>query len=134
MPARLTCWGSLCRFGAWCVVLLLLAESAALAQDKADDANGQSQDKALPVLQAHKIPPEMEIDNELMTDGEEAEFRKKGKETAFQNALKSTNLTDDEKMVVERLPNSKYTSKERKEHRFCTRCWFEDAGKNLVEA
>lgn len=36
-------------------------------------------------------------------------------------------LTDEEKFLAERLPASaEYTVAERKKHRFCTRCWFED--------
>lgn len=36
-------------------------------------------------------------------------------------------LTDEQKMLAERLPMSaEYTPKERKKHRFCTRCWFEE--------
>ena len=36
-------------------------------------------------------------------------------------------LTAEQQMLVERLPASaKYTIKERKKHRFCERCWFED--------
>ena len=39
-----------------------------------------------------------------------------------------TELTDDEKFLVERLPMSaEYTPEERKKHRFCTRCWFEES-------
>lgn len=38
-------------------------------------------------------------------------------------------LTDDEKFLVERLPGSAdFTAEERKKHRFCTRCWFENWG------
>jgi hypothetical protein len=33
----------------------------------------------------------------------------------------------DERLLAEKLPASaKYTSSERKKHRFCTRCWFEE--------
>lgn len=36
-------------------------------------------------------------------------------------------LSDDEKLLIERLPDSaEYSPKQRKKHRFCTRCWFED--------
>lgn len=36
-------------------------------------------------------------------------------------------LSDDEKMLVERLPGSaEFTAAERKKHRFCTQCWFEE--------
>lgn len=35
-------------------------------------------------------------------------------------------LTADEKFLAERLPlSAEYTAAERKKHRFCTRCWFE---------
>lgn len=37
-------------------------------------------------------------------------------------------LSPDEEFLATRLPASaEYTPKERKKHRFCTRCWFEDA-------
>jgi len=36
-------------------------------------------------------------------------------------------LDDDQKLLAERLPASAdYTIVERKKHRFCTRCWFEE--------
>jgi len=36
-------------------------------------------------------------------------------------------LTRDEEMLAERLPASaEFSAAERKKHRFCTRCWFED--------
>ncbi|MBX7053888.1 MAG: hypothetical protein K1X36_02955 [Pyrinomonadaceae bacterium] len=36
-------------------------------------------------------------------------------------------LTGDEKMIVSRLPAARaFTPAERKRHRFCTRCWFEE--------
>jgi hypothetical protein len=39
-----------------------------------------------------------------------------------------TELTGEQKFLVERLPGSAdFTEGERKKHRFCTRCWFEDA-------
>ena len=35
-------------------------------------------------------------------------------------------LTDEEKMLVERLPASAdFDREERKRHLYCTRCWFE---------
>jgi len=38
-----------------------------------------------------------------------------------------TELTDEEKFLAERLPMSaEYTPKERKKHRYCTRCWHEE--------
>ncbi len=37
-------------------------------------------------------------------------------------------LTEEQKFLVERLPASaEFTLEKRKKHRFCTRCWFEDA-------
>ena len=43
-------------------------------------------------------------------------------------ALKSWDELDrDELIVVECLPNSRlFTHEERKKHRFCTRCFYED--------
>ena len=36
-------------------------------------------------------------------------------------------LDDEQKMLAERLGlSADYTPAERKKHRFCTRCWFED--------
>jgi hypothetical protein len=38
-------------------------------------------------------------------------------------------LTEEERMLAEHLPASAdFTAEERKKHRFCPRCWFEDAG------
>ena len=35
-------------------------------------------------------------------------------------------LTEEQKLLAERLPMSaEYPFKERKKHRFCTRCWYE---------
>lgn len=42
-------------------------------------------------------------------------------------------LTDDENFVAKRLPASaEFTLEERKKHRFCTRCWFEDDEKTAL--
>jgi hypothetical protein len=39
-------------------------------------------------------------------------------------------LDEDQKFLAERLPASaEYSPAERKKHRFCTRCWFEDTGR-----
>lgn len=36
-------------------------------------------------------------------------------------------LTDEEQFLAERLPASAhFKTRERKKHRFCTRCWFEE--------
>jgi hypothetical protein len=41
-------------------------------------------------------------------------------------------LTDEEKLLVESLPMSaKYTLTERKQHRFCPRCWFEETEQKI---
>ncbi|MEJ7624357.1 MAG: hypothetical protein WKF34_10235 [Pyrinomonadaceae bacterium] len=35
-------------------------------------------------------------------------------------------LTDEQQMLAKRLPMSaEFPAKERKKHRFCTRCWYE---------
>jgi hypothetical protein len=43
--------------------------------------------------------------------------------------LKSWNeLNDEQKFLVERLPlSAEFSPEQRKKHRFCERCWFEDA-------
>jgi ribosomal protein S27AE len=43
-------------------------------------------------------------------------------------------LDDDQKLLVGKLPASAdYTMIERKKHRFCTRCWFEEvSGSNQL--
>jgi hypothetical protein len=36
-------------------------------------------------------------------------------------------LTDEERMLAEKLPlSAEYAPETRKKHRFCTRCWFEE--------
>jgi ribosomal protein S27AE len=36
-------------------------------------------------------------------------------------------LSDEQKFLVERLPlSAEYTAEERKKHRFCERCFYED--------
>jgi len=38
-------------------------------------------------------------------------------------------LTDEQKFLVERLPrNAEFAKEQRKKHRFCERCWFEETG------
>lgn len=40
-------------------------------------------------------------------------------------------LTEEEMMIALRLPGSaEFSVEERKKHRFCTRCWFEDAARS----
>jgi hypothetical protein len=46
-----------------------------------------------------------------------------------------TELSSDEKFLAERLPASaEFTPEERKKHRFCARCWFEDTGSKTFTA
>jgi len=46
-----------------------------------------------------------------------------------------TELTGEQKFLVERLPGSAdFTADEREKHRFCTRCWFEDPDNYPVSA
>ena len=41
-------------------------------------------------------------------------------------------LTDEQKFLIERLPlNTDFTSAERKKHRFCERCFFEEIEKEI---
>lgn len=44
-------------------------------------------------------------------------------------------LDDEQKMLAEKLPlSARYASSDRKKHRFCTRCWFEDADRGSSNA
>jgi hypothetical protein len=44
-------------------------------------------------------------------------------------------LTADEKMIISRLPAARaFTPAERKRHRYCTRCWFEEVEIREVRA
>jgi len=45
-----------------------------------------------------------------------------------------TELTGEEKFLVERLPGSAdFTEEERRKHRFCTQCWFEDKEPGMID-
>lgn len=114
MPVRLACIRSLkstVRIGAGSVVLTLILAPLAFGQNRPadtaearpEDVAGQPGEKELPgnLLQGQEVPPEMDITKELLTEGDETEFRKKGGEQAFQNALKSTNPSDDEKKALD---------------------------------
>ena len=59
-------------------------------------------DKTLPpgLIQKREVLPEMEIDNELYTDGQETDFTRKSK-SPFEKALGSGALTDDEKKAID---------------------------------
>jgi len=36
-------------------------------------------------------------------------------------------LSDEQKFLIEKLPlNAEFSLRQRKKHRFCERCWFED--------
>jgi hypothetical protein len=40
-------------------------------------------------------------------------------------------LTEEQKFLIERLPrNTDFTPEQRKKHRFCERCWFEEVTVN----
>jgi hypothetical protein len=44
-------------------------------------------------------------------------------------------LSDEQKFLVERLPqNTNYTPPQRKDHRFCERCWFEEVSATEARA
>ena len=42
-------------------------------------------------------------------------------------------LTHEQKFLVERLPlNTEFSLKQRKQHRFCERCWFESFDEKIT--
>jgi len=44
-------------------------------------------------------------------------------------------LGDDQKFLAERLPASaEYSERERRKHRFCARCWFEEVPRRETTA
>ncbi len=44
-------------------------------------------------------------------------------------------LSDEQKMLVERLPrNTEFTREQRKKHRFCERCFYEETMPKIVSA
>jgi hypothetical protein len=44
-------------------------------------------------------------------------------------------LATDEKLLVKSLPlSAEFALAERKKHRFCTRCWFEQLPQESIEA
>jgi hypothetical protein len=46
-----------------------------------------------------------------------------------------SDLTEDEKFIVERLPASgEFSSEERRRHRFCSRCFYEDKAAETEKA
>lgn len=99
------------RIGAWSVLLALVMVPFACGQERPasatdarpEDLTGNPEDKGLSagLAQGQEIPPEMDITKELLTEGDETEFRKKGVEVAYQNALKATNPSDEEKKALD---------------------------------
>lgn len=110
MPARTVRCGSLSHTALLCAWWLVVAPLALGQNDKPSPniqpgdarAEGEDKDKPLPAgqIQDRQILPEMEIDNELYSDGDEKEFIRKYK-TAFDKALQSPTLTDDEKKAID---------------------------------
>jgi len=46
-----------------------------------------------------------------------------------------TNLSDEELFAALRMPASaEFTESERRKHRICTRCWFEQTEKDIITA
>lgn len=110
MPARTVRCGSHFHIAVLCV-LWLAAAPLAFGQTKKASTDIQpgdtvpdtgDKDKSLPpgLIQKREVLPEMEIDNELFTDGQETDFTRKSK-TAFEKALGSGALTDDEKKLID---------------------------------
>lgn len=110
MLARTVRCGSLIQASLLCA-LLLAAQHSAFGQATPnstdatpDDVKGnvEGKDTGLPsgLIQKREILPEMEIEKELYTDGDEKEFARKFK-TPFENALKSAAPTDDEKKALD---------------------------------
>jgi hypothetical protein len=57
-----------------------------------------------------------------------SDFHEKMCPICHHRAMKSwEELTDEQKFLAERLPlNTEFPAEQRKKHRFCERCWFED--------
>ncbi len=110
MPARTVRCGSLSHTALLCAWWLVVVPLAFGQNEKPSTnippgdvrAEGEDKDKPLPAgqIQDRQVLPEMEIDNELYTDGDEKEFLRKYK-TAFEKALQSPALTDDEKKAID---------------------------------
>jgi hypothetical protein len=110
MLARTVRCGSLFQAALLCA-LWLIAQQPAFGQATPnsteatpDDVKGnvEGKDTGLPpgLIQKREVLPEMEIEKELYTDGDEKEFTRKFK-TAFENALKSTAPNDEEKKALD---------------------------------
>lgn len=111
MPARTVRCGSLSLAASLCMAWLIAAPVALGQTSKKASTDIQpgdvtpdtgDKDKTLPagLIQNRQVLPEMEIDKELYTDGQETEFTRKSK-TAFEKALGSGALTDDEKKLID---------------------------------
>ena len=110
MPARIV----RCRLlfpASLCCLLWLAADNSAFSQTTpvsteatAEDVKGNVErkdfDPPLGLIQKREVLPEMEIDKELYTEGDEKEFARKYK-TAFENALKSAAPNDEEKKALD---------------------------------
>ncbi len=72
------------------------------AETRPEDVAGQPQEDALPpgLIQARDIPPEMQITNELYSEADEIAFKRTGPKP-FEDALKSSNLTDEDKKAID---------------------------------
>ena len=104
MPARTVRFRSTCRTAALSALLWLATAPLAFAQTadaRASDV-GDVEDGGLRpgLIQNHEPLPELLIVKELYTDGQEQEFNKKTK-SYFENALKSSALSDDDKKAIE---------------------------------
>ncbi len=110
MPARTVRCGSLFHALVLCVAWLMAAPLAFAQTTKSSteatpaDAAGriEGNETGLPagLIQNRQVLPEMEIDNELYSDGDETKF-KKDWEKKFLDALKSGTLSDDEKKALD---------------------------------
>ncbi len=111
MPARTVCFGSPCRTATLSALLWLAVAPWAIAQNapasapadaRAPDVAGDTGAGGLPagLIQTHETAPELNIHNELYTDGDETKF-KKDFEKPFQEALKSSTLTDNDKKAID---------------------------------
>ena len=95
MPARHACYEWVLRFSLGGLLAVGLPATGHCQADGDDES-------AIPagLLQNRQAIPELELNKELLTDGEEAEFKKKW-ELAMQNALKSASPNEEEKKVLD---------------------------------
>jgi hypothetical protein len=110
MPARTVCFGSPFLAAAVSVLLWLVAGPIAQAQNAGEntadarpsDLEKKPEDAGLQpgLIQARDALPELAIINELVTEGDETDFKRK-LDKPFQDALKSPTLTDAEKKAID---------------------------------